>query len=145
MCDEILAAILVAILITTRAQGGGHEAQSWTQQHFSAQSATFSFVFGDQASADLLPRWRCRAKAIRLDPVRRQHVYLYASPSGGLEMRCVVTEYTDFPALEWTTYFVNRGTKDMPILEHVQALDAAFAIPGTPLLHYALGEPQAVG
>lgn len=40
-----------------------------------------------------------------------------------LALRCVVVEYSDFPAVEWTLYFKNEGKDGLPLLKDILALD----------------------
>jgi alpha-galactosidase len=56
-------------------------------------------------------------------------------------MRCILTEYTDYPALEWVLYFANKGPQDTPILDTILPLNAGFgsASAGEPILYYADG------
>ena len=56
-------------------------------------------------------------------------------------MRCTGVVYRDFPNVEWTVAFTNRGTKPTPILEKIQGLDWSLAVPqGLPrALHYQRG------
>jgi alpha-galactosidase len=110
----------------------------------------FSFTYGDQAFADLLPGLAKKSAVTSLDDARTQHELLYRDAETGLEVRCVAVEYLDFPTVEWTLYFKNTGTKDTPILSEIQALDvqfnrladdvyARFARPGEFTLHHHTG------
>ena len=67
----------------------------------------------------------------------------FTQPDGGLVVRCVAIEYTDFPAVEWTVYFQNNGPAASPILENIQALDGRWQRGGEGefLLHHAVGSP----
>ena len=85
----------------------------------------FSFVYGDQSSDDLLAAWTRRISTEKLDDSRTQHTLVWNDESTGLEVRCVAVEYADYPAIEWTVYFRNNGSKPTPILRNIQGLDAS--------------------
>ncbi len=44
----------------------------------------------------------------------------------GLEIRAEVKEYRDFPAVEYTVYFTNKGTEPTEIFSNISAIDADF-------------------
>ena len=83
----------------------------------------FSFAYEGKPSAELLKTWNVERDSRKLDDARTERTITYTDPKTGLRVRCVGTEYQDFPAVEWTLYFKNSGTQDTPILESVQALD----------------------
>jgi len=101
----------------------------------------FSFTYGGRPSSELLKTWEFKRDARKLDAQRTQHTLTYTEPKTGLVLRCVAVEYHDFPTVEWTLYFNNSGQADTPILENIQALDAAWERPGDAefLLHHAAG------
>ena len=69
-----------------------------------------------------------RAGKSWLDPNRTEHTLTYTDPQTGLVLRCVGIQYRNFPAVEWTLYLKNTSDKDTPILEGLQALDAAWSL-----------------
>ena len=83
----------------------------------------FSFRYGERPSSDLLRIWEFERSSRRVDDHRAEHTLIYTDPKTGLVVRCVVVEYHDFPAVEWTLYFKNTGSTPTPILENVLALD----------------------
>ncbi|MBU3666451.1 MAG: hypothetical protein FGM15_11340 [Chthoniobacterales bacterium] len=103
----------------------------------------FSFRYGGQASSSLLKNWKFSHDTRQLDSQRTAHTLVYTDPATGLQVRCEVVEYADFPTVEWTIYFKNTGAADTPILEGIQALDTTFARgeAGDFLLHHAIGSP----
>ena len=78
--------------------------------------------------ADLLKAWLTEETAQKLDESRIQQMLTYADSETGLEVRCEIIEYTDYPAAEWVVYFRNNGDKDRPILENIQALDISIRL-----------------
>ena len=69
----------------------------------------------------------------------------YADPATGLRVRCEVTEYEDFPAVEWVLHFENRGTQDSPILEGMFPLNTTFktGAPANVVVHHSVGEKNS--
>jgi alpha-galactosidase len=123
-----------------------HEASAaaaWIDNHLgsAASARPFSFTYGDASSNVLLAEWPSEYLVEPLDQKRVQRTLTYQDPQTGLEVRCVIVEYQDFPVVEWTLYFTNQGSSDTPILADLQAIDAE--LPGTPhenvLLHYNIG------
>jgi len=103
-------------------------------------TAPFSFVYDGHASAELLPSWRREVKNTGDADTSREQEVTYTDPASGLAVRCVVTAFKDFPAVEWVMYFKNTGGSDTPILENIQALDTQLSSPSTdPTIHYSRG------
>ncbi len=87
----------------------------------------FSFTYGGKSSADLLPRWP-RTVGSAEEPGKKVHTVAWNDPETGLECRLEWTEFSDHPAVEWIVHFRNKGSRDTPILENVQALDVDWKI-----------------
>jgi len=101
------------------------DAARWAAARFTAVAApAFSFNYGGKSFAEL--PWKPVLASRKLDDHRTEHTMMYTDDPAGLQVRCVAVEYHDFPTLEWTVYFTNRGTNDTPILSDIQALDARF-------------------
>jgi len=103
----------------------------------------FSFVYAGRPSAELLKGWKAEHNSQKLDPQRTEHDIVYTDPVTGLQVRCVIIEYHDFPTVEWTLYFRNAGSGDTPIIEKIQALDLELSrsSEGEFLLHHNVGSP----
>jgi alpha-galactosidase len=107
-----------------------------------AAAPPFSFVYDGRHSDELLADWRFTQSVDRLDAQRTRRTQTYTDPKTGLEVRCVIVEYADFPVVEWTLYLKNTGAEDTPVLEDIQALDARFGRPtGEFVLHHNVGSP----
>jgi alpha-galactosidase len=114
--------MLVSQLIAsvTPSAGETQAAADWMAQAFGNPAAgqPFSFNFGDAKSRDALAAWPSERK-----DTPDGATVTWRDPASGLELRCEVTRFADFPAIEWVLYFKNSGTADTPILDSVQALD----------------------
>lgn len=86
-------------------------------------SYPFSFIYNGKPSSEFLSGWKTSRMTKILDQNRRQTILELTDPKTNLEVRCEIIQYNDFPAVEWTVYFKNKGTSDSPILEDIQALN----------------------
>ena len=89
-----------------------HMKSVWVKKHLTdAKSALpFSFAYDGQPSAKLLAGWPAKVENQRLDANRARRTLTWIDPKTGLEVRCVVVDYADYPAAEWTVWFRNTGT-----------------------------------
>jgi len=100
----------------------------------------FSFVYDGRRSAALLPLWERAEEDGAARDGRALQVITCANPPSGMEVRCEVTRFPDFPAVEWVLRFTNAGQTDSPILEAVLPLDLSIDMPaGDVVLHRAHG------
>jgi len=120
----------------------------WVGEHLldAKAKAPFSFVYGGQASAELLSAWPKTMAATKLDAARTQHVLTWTDPKTGIEVRCVAVDYAGYPAVEWLLHFTNTGKGDSPIIEKIQALDGILPAGGEGfVLHRAVGDTNSAG
>ena len=103
--------------------------KKWIVANFGQEASVlpFSFQYGGQSSDSLLKAWKTERVSNELDESRTQHTLTYADSKTGLEVRCVIVEYNDFPTVEWTLYFKNTGASDTSIVSDIQALDISIA------------------
>ena len=115
-------------------------AHRWTQTVFGGETPPFSFVYAGKSSTKWLRTWPIHRESTRLDSQRTRLVLTCTDPVTHLQARCVVTEFTDFPAVEWVVYFQNNGRRDTPILERIHSADFRIADNGGDFrIHYANG------
>lgn len=100
----------------------------------------FSFVYGGRSSREILATWE-RQSSRALDASAARETIAWREPATGLELRCEIVAYQDFPVVEWTLYFKNGGSEKTPIVEDIRALDARFvrSEPGRFVLHHHKG------
>lgn len=130
-------------LFAERAAPGEREAMTqWVAESLGANSRpVFSFTYDGKPAASLLPGWtQSPAAEEALPDGRVRRTRRWSDPATGLEIRLVSVEYRDFPAIEWTVYAANRGTRQTPLLENLQAIDTALALPGTTTLRTTRGD-----
>ena len=150
---ESLTVLAVIAIMATPAMGVRptqdeiKTAKQWVTEHFKPAKGTagqppFSFVYGGKPSDELLGGWTFSQARKKLDAHRTRTTQTYSDPKTGLELRCVIVQYNDYPTVEWTLYLKNNGSSDSPILENIQPLDCRWTNEkGEFLLHHAIGSP----
>jgi alpha-galactosidase len=100
----------------------------WVEEHLlnADPILPFSFIFDGKPSSDLLKTWQKKIETNKLKNNQIQYSLIWTEKRTGLEIRCVVVDYADFPAIEWTVYFKNISGGNTPILEKIKGIDATF-------------------
>lgn len=132
----LLAAFVVCTAISapavTPTKSEIDQMHRWVQEAFqpvrhAPTSATlcppFSFTYDGKPGVDTLVSCKFDEATKKLDANRTQTVQTYKHEATGLEVRCVIVEYSDYPAVEWTLWFKNTGEKNTPIIEKVLSID----------------------
>jgi alpha-galactosidase len=106
----------------------------------------FSFRYdGRPSHAINLEAWDIDRSSRKIDTNRTQSIVKYSDAKTGLEIRCVLVEYHNFPTVEWTVYFKNKGTVETPFIDDIRALDIRLNRETDPrgqfLLHHFRGSP----
>ena len=101
----------------------------------------FSFVYDGRKSSDLLGTWKVGGGVSRPAGGAAERTITWTDPATGLEVRCVVSEYAEFPVAEWVLHFKNTGTNNTPILSQLQALDSGLSLlrDQAAVVHHARG------
>lgn len=78
----------------------------WLAQHFDAKAGAlpFSFTYGGRTATELLPAWKLERTPAKRQPGRVQRTLSCTDPATGLRVRCDLTEYDGFPAVEWVLH-----------------------------------------
>ncbi|MCL5099026.1 MAG: alpha-galactosidase [Candidatus Omnitrophica bacterium] len=140
--------LALAVTVTSEEMS---QSQHWVSANIEAvtegkaPAIPFSFIYDGQPAAEWLENCKFERTTQKLDDQRTQHTLSWTDPKTGLNLRCVVVEYNDFPTVEWTLYFKNTGEADTPILEKVQALDMRLerGEKGEFILYHNVGSPCA--
>jgi alpha-galactosidase len=121
-----LVTLMSPAVSATISPGAMATLQEWTAARFHGPDPFFSFTYGGKPSSAFLNSWKREYAERSIDGARKEHVVTYSDPESGLEVRCIAVEYADFPVVEWTLYFANKGTTDTPVIEGIRAIDARF-------------------
>jgi len=119
------------------------DVHQWIKQHFAkGEVPPFSFVYGGKNSSNFIKNWQFRAEPKKsVEPNSEEIVFTYSDKQSGLEVKCTVTSFTDFPALEWVLNFSNTSGKNTPLIEKVAVVDNSFLAggKGSFILHHSRG------
>ena len=119
-----------------------HVKQWMGQQFAKGVVPPFSFVYGGKKSDSFIRSWQYHAeKMVSTEPNKEEYVYCYSDKTTGLLVKCTVTCFNDFSAVEWALNFSNTSGKNTPLIEKVAVADCAFVAgnDGTFILHHAKG------
>jgi alpha-galactosidase len=124
----LLLAPLAVVHAATPSQAEIFAATQWAQSNVFAESAKlpFSFTFAGRTSDELLRDLQRTDAAREINALRRQRTRTWTDKTSGLQLRCVATEYAEFPVVEWTVWLKNTGKADTAIIENIQGLDVTF-------------------
>jgi alpha-galactosidase len=119
----------------------------WIIEHFAkGEIPPFSFVYGGADSKTFINKWEYSAeKLISNDPKTEKYIYSYWDKQSGLLVKCFVTGFMDFHAVEWVLKFSNTLNHNTPILEKTDVFNhsSVFHRKGTFILHHAKGSNAA--
>lgn len=100
---------------------------TWVRENFlSNRVPPFSFKYGGTPSTSLLSSWPRQVTTVDVYSLAR-HVIVWTDVQSGLEVRCEMVEYRDYPVAEWTVYIKNVGTQNSGILRDILGLDMSLS------------------
>ena len=137
----VLSAFLSASILVACTSGGFGTRQERALIKGMRQPA-FSFAYDGQPSLGFLSNWKSSTQRQSLGAGRTEVTRSYSDARTGLEVKCVSVEYDDFPAVEWTVYFTNKGQAKTPVLKDVLGLDMRLpgGAKGEAVLHWTRGD-----
>ena len=122
--------------------------KEWSTNFFSLDisNLAFTFSYGGEPSSVLIKNWDSNQSDEQLDEYRRRRSLVFFDSETGLELQCLLTEYTDYPALEWVVSFENKGNDVTPVISNIHVADLTFSAkdPGNFVLHYAAGSQAQI-
>lgn len=123
------------------------KAKDWFESTFkSTERFPVSFKLDGKESASLLGNWGFKWSSSNLQTSPAHHVVVLSDPDSGLELRCEVKQFNDFPAIEWVGYLKNNADKPSAIVSDISALDSIFGNSNAEhsTLHYAKGSDHKI-
>ena len=119
------------------------DVHQWIKQHFAkGKIPPFSFVYGGKSSDTFIKNWKYSTEKIKsTDPNVDESVYSYADKQSGLVVKCFVTCFNDFKAVEWVLKFSNTSEMNTQLIEKAAVIDNSFVSEkkGTFVFHHARG------
>ena len=143
IANSLLSSNIVNGQERNKIPSGIKEIKIWVDQHFAkGTNPPFSFMYDGRKSNTFLKGWEYSVESIK--PVEtnvEERTYTYSDPKSKLIVRCYVTIFTDFPAVEWIIRFYNSSSRNSPIIESTAAIDESFGseIKGSFMLHHSKG------
>ena len=115
----------------------GMEVRQWVKQHFAkGKIPPFSFVYGGKSSESFIKDWQYSAEKIKpIDPNVEEAVYTYSDKQSGLVVKCHVTFFNDFQAVEWVLKLTNNSERNSPLIEKAAVIDYSFISKEKGMLH----------
>jgi alpha-galactosidase len=114
--------------------------RTWSGPLFShATDLPISFVLDGQAMRGIPETWQPTMSRRRVDANIMETVFEGRDPQTGLSVRVDLTEYRDYPVVEWVAWFTNLGAESTPILSDIQALDAPLG-GASPVVYHCNGD-----
>jgi alpha-galactosidase len=102
-----------------------------------------SFKYGNSNGKEILDKAGWDRKSGDWTNGKRSHTLTSTDTTTGLLCTIEITEYADFPAVEWVLHFTNTSNEDSPAISEVSALDLLWKSPGTvPVLHHSRGSDE---
>jgi len=145
----ITVLFLIGFLQSTNAQptegipSSAIEVHQWVAQHFAkGMVPPFSFLYGGKSSNSFIKNWQFSAEKLKsTEPNAEVTVFTWSDKLSCLAVKCTVTCFNDFHAVEWVLNFANISAKNTPLIEKVAAIDYSFvsASQGSFILHHAKG------
>lgn len=115
----------------------------WVEKHFAkGKIPPFSFVLDGKKSADFINTWEYRSEKLKSEDANKEEsVFVYTDLKSGLQVRCYVTCFKDFEAVEWVLRFSNNASQNSPVIEKAAVIDESFtsAKTGSFILHHNKG------
>jgi len=86
----------------------------------------FSFVCGERSSREWIKRENARRETCEWRAGRRVHLLRWADPQSALSVMMELTEFTDFPAMEWVVRLRCEGAAETEPIRDFKALDTSW-------------------
>jgi alpha-galactosidase len=122
---------------------GNESVSLWVKEHFAkGKIPPFSFIYGGKNSGTFITGWQFSDEKLKSDsPDTNKFVFTYSDIKSGLKVKCYLTSFSDFPAVEWVLKFSNTSSKNSPLIEKAAAIDYSFVSGenGSYNLHYSRG------
>jgi alpha-galactosidase len=115
----------------------------WIESNFAeGKVPPFSFVCEGKSSDSFIRNWHYSSEKIKsTNRDIEKFAFSYSDKRSGLSVKCIVTAFKNFPAVEWVLNFSNKSNRNTSIIEKVAAVNHEFSYKnkGTFILHHAEG------
>ncbi len=106
----------------------GINVHQWIEEHFAkGKIPPFSFVYGGGNSSSFIRNSQYSTEKIKSTDFNvEQSIYTYSHKQSGLVVKCFVTCFNNFEAVEWELKFYNTSGKKSPLIEKAAVIDQTF-------------------
>ena len=122
---------------------GKDDVMLWIEENFAKdRMPPFSFIYGGKSSDSFIRSWQFSSEKLKTENQDiTEYVFTYADKRSGLAIKCLLTCYNDFPAVEWVLKFSNNSPRNSPVIEKAAVCDHSFgsAEQGKFILHHSRG------
>ncbi|HTN08810.1 glycoside hydrolase family 36 protein [Agriterribacter sp.] len=122
----------------------GIDVHKWIEKNFAkGKVPPFSFIYRGKSSDTFIKSWRFSTEKMKsFDTNVEKTVYTYSDVKSSLIVKCEVTSFNDFPAVEWLIRISNGSSvNNTPVISSLAAADHTFfsVNEGGSTLYHALG------
>ena len=112
--------------------------EHWVKHFQDPGSVPFSFVYRGQKTGEFLEKWSLE-KGVSETSDKKMWFLTYQEGKTGLQVKCQLTWFRNFPVVEWVLKFQNSGREKTPIIQDIWVLDSVFEGEDKITLHWAKG------
>ena len=125
MTFAVMAAALPASADVALGGKGLENPDKWIKTTFAkGVIPPFSFEYDGVSSDKFIRSWKYSiSKTTAQDANAVQYSIIYKDPRSGLQVRAIVTGFSDTGAVEWVLRFSNAGSTDTGIISEVKTAD----------------------
>ena len=99
--------------------------KAWTAANFgNPADLPISFDLDGETSHGIPAAWQPTIQRRRIDANLIETIFEGTDPHTGLTVRVELTEYQDFPVVEWVAWLSNAGSTPTPMIHDILALAA---------------------
>jgi len=123
-----------------------NDVNNWVHEHFAeGKIPPFTFIFGGKSSDSFIREWKFSEEKLQPENDSEKRLYIYSDKQTGLVVKCFLTVYYDFPAVEWFLKFSDVSGKNTPLIENVAVASHTFfsETKGNFILHHLRGSKGA--
>lgn len=115
-------------------------AEKWVLENFSkGKQPPFSFLYNGKSSRGFITHWKHSLRMLSDSCGVVKYEARYTDPLTQLEVKCEITAFRDYQAVEWLPRFTNLGSEPSGQISCLQATDVELAPCEKFKVHHSLG------
>ena len=115
----------------------------WISDHFAeGKVPPFSFVYGGKNSDTFITKWKFSTENHTPEGSDAENILCtWSDRKSGLMVKCIITCFHDFPAVEWMLTFTNSSAGNSPVIEKAAVINYSLTTEkkGSFILHHSKG------